>query len=742
MRSPKTLRAALITTLALAAIPDAASAVPRIKITAKPAVAAPGDRIVVSGRISGVPTRAQKRVRVVLEERARGRWTRRTTARLATRATFAARWRLPATRANRSLRVRLMRGRKALAKSRAWTLDVRLPAPALAPPGPAQPTPVATAAPTTAAPSPPGSPQTKVIGSTAVIGAPAPGQGGELRLDGSIAVAVGDVLASGIGPQAPYGFLLKATAVRSENGQTVVAVVPATLLEALPEGDIDRSFKLQPAAGRSLRRSMRSAIECESGGELAVDGHAELGAPDFDIDVDWGFFKVNSAEFTASVTAAAGASLVAEGAASCSVGPIEIAEFKFAPITFSIGPVPVVLLPEVDVELSGGGTVGASVASNIEASVTAKAGARFEDGQFTPISELSRNFGFQRPAPAGTAQLTGTVSPQLEVLFYGAVGPEFSVNAGLELNADPFAEPWWWLDGTLSVTGEMEVPVLGLESGLMTLYEDRWRLAEARPVTADVEMTFDVTDSATSPSYSAGDDACTYSAVTANGRATLSTKSTRAAELIPVEGGLQRLRMSDTEPALVSGSISGSSQAVTCTAKNGTSSKQKGVILDPGGLGFPDFASADYVFDLPADLRGQPVRHGGFSGMVIAGAGPFVEWTATEYNQEPQVSYGSSETNFVTLPFTAPTVGESNLFNWVSTTSSGTVTSMSNTTQPGSVSDDAEGSIVITGGATYSQTTSGWLSNSMIYEGIGPQEVTVDVTWTITIDPGEPAPLG
>ena len=92
------------------------------------------------------------------------------------------------------------------------------------------------------------SPQTDVIAPSTVLAAPDPGSSGTLRLSGDVAVAIGDVLASGIGDAAPYGFLVKATSVRHERGETLVDVVPATLLEALPEGHIDESFTFTDVA--------------------------------------------------------------------------------------------------------------------------------------------------------------------------------------------------------------------------------------------------------------------------------------------------------------------------------------------------------------------------------------------------------------------------------------------------------------------------------------------------------------
>jgi hypothetical protein len=302
-----------------------------------------------------------------------------------------------------------------------------------------------------------------------------------------VALRPGDVLAAGVSQAAPYGFLVKATAVRPDGAQTVVDVVPATLLEALPEGRIEKSFTLTPApgSGRRAARSgdirFRETVQCTAGGTVDIAGEASLGTPQFELDADWGILSLNSAEATASVTASASASASASGAASCTVGPIEIFEAKLGTITFFVGSIPVVLVPEIEIELEGLGTVEAAVSTSVEASLTARAGARWEDGDLSPIAELDESFSHQPPDPEGSATLKATLSSELEIAAYGAGGPAFTFEAGLDMDADPEKEPWWTLDAPVEFTAGLEIDVLDLEAGPITVFEKRFRLAEAAP---------------------------------------------------------------------------------------------------------------------------------------------------------------------------------------------------------------------------------------------------------------------
>ncbi len=459
---------------------------PKLKVAVRPAVATPGAMVTVSGRVAGRVRGSRLSLRVVLEEKLGARWARRATVKPSRALQFVVRWRPSPAAAGRTLRLRLLRGRRALASSATWRLTVA--APSL--PAPGRGLPSSSLSPS---PAPGGGPgparQTMVIAPSTVEAAPGAGSAGVLRLAGDVVVRAGDVLASGIGAAAPYGFLFKATGARSEGGDTVVDVVPATLLEAIPQGQIDESFTFAPADRRRGTRGsgsgieFRKSLECSAGGTVTIEGSVDLGGPKLDLDADWGFLKLNSVEATASVTTSANASATATGSATCTVGPIKIFETKLAPVTFSVG-IPIVLVPKIEIQLDGLGEIDAAVSTSVDASLTAKAGARYEDGDLSPISDLQQSFTYQAPDPQGSAKLTAALSSELEIAAYGVGGPAFNFNAGLEANAEPEApHPWWSLDAPISFTAGLDIDILDIEAGPITVYEKRFRLAEAAPET-------------------------------------------------------------------------------------------------------------------------------------------------------------------------------------------------------------------------------------------------------------------
>lgn len=476
-----------------AATADAAERKPRltVTVTSKPAVVAPGASATLGGQARG-PLKRRGRYSVVLQERMGTGWIAQGRGRVGARRAFRIRWTAPRRLGARTMRVRLLHRGRPVATSRAWRMSViergtppRPPAPV----PPAGPQPAAPELlldpPRTPAPDPPQTPapdppQTLVVAPSIVETAPGAGTIGVLRLTGAVAVEAGDVLASGIGDAAPYGFLFRATGVRGEGGDTLVDVRPATLREAIPEASIHESFEFDGARRRSLR-DFRRRVTCSAGGDVTIEGTADLGSPQFQFDADWGIFSLNSLRATASVTASASATASATGSASCTVGPIKLLERKLTPITFFVAGIPVVLVPEIEIELSGLGEVEAEVATGVSATLTATAGAEYEDGELSPIADLTETFSHQPPDPEAAASLAATLTSSLEIAAYGVGGPEFAFNAGLELDADPEADPWWTLDAPISFTAGLDVDILDVEVGPITVYEDRFRIAQAAP---------------------------------------------------------------------------------------------------------------------------------------------------------------------------------------------------------------------------------------------------------------------
>ena len=152
-------------------------------------------------------------------------------------------------------------------------------------------------------------------------------------------------------------------------------------------------------------------------------------------------------------------------------------------------------MPEVEIELDGLGQIDAAVATSVDASVTATAGTKYEDGELSPIAELDTSFEHVPPDPQASATLQANLSSELEAKFYAVGGLAIDLNAGLELNATPGGSPWWTLDAPVSVTAGLDIDALDLEAGPITVYEKTFRLAEAQGQGWTGTITIDATES-------------------------------------------------------------------------------------------------------------------------------------------------------------------------------------------------------------------------------------------------------
>ena len=301
-----------------------------------------------------------------------------------------------------------------------------------------------------------------------------------LTLDGAAARAakVGQYLASGSSPAAPNGYLVKVTHVTpAGSGRVVLNVENATLLEALPSGEIAAEEALEPPAeaasinrqgdiALALARGERGGpyghaasfslhttdLTCEAGAGVHVESPTVTFSPSIALHAHWGFFKLDSASFTATVAASLQMGAEADAGAHCETNDPGIGllphEVSLPDIDVQVGPVPVVITPRLQVYLSGSASITAKVSLSIEQSASATVGVSYEHGQFSPIESFPEHFR-QSFTPEGDATAEVALTPTIDTLIYGVAGPSFDIGAAAKFNADIHKTPWWTLQGCL-----------------------------------------------------------------------------------------------------------------------------------------------------------------------------------------------------------------------------------------------------------------------------------------------------
>lgn len=463
---------------------------PKLVMLAKPAAATAGARIAIPGRVKGRLGSGKFRVELQTGKRKKKRrkgaragvlFTAQATVKVNGKTRFSIKYRVPSKPGAIFLRLRLLQGKRIVSRTKAWKLIVRVPAPVTV--GPAQ------------------EPKTLVLNPGSVLEVPAPGQAGQMRLSGFADLNPGDVVAVGVGPATPYGFLGKVTSVSHDASSTILQTVPATLPEAVPEGSWSGQIDPQPidsegvssssarleAIGATASRAPGSTgstvrvqrlLKCGFDHELGVEGTIDVDSW-IETSASWGFTSGVRAKFVGHMDADGKLTITAEANASCGTGTRTLFLVPLGAVVFSVGPVPVVLVPVISATLSAGGGLSGAVTASATGTAQVQAGVDFYDRQAHPVGSITPKLtGGEPPTVEGSGHVGATISPAINVLVYGVAGPKAAVNVGLSLDASTGGSPYWTLTAPVSVTAGLSIPALNINSSEFTIWQEDYLLGQ------------------------------------------------------------------------------------------------------------------------------------------------------------------------------------------------------------------------------------------------------------------------
>ncbi len=424
-----------------------------------------GGRLRVSGHVLGHVGKAD----VLLQRQVGATWLTSSKGRVGRGGVFRLRWRAPRDPTILTMRVMVVGRGKSLVNTAPRRIRVRAPV--------------------------------RVLKPAKLLGVPSPGADGIVRYRGPVAAKPGDILAAGISKVSPEGFLGEVVSAQRAGSETVLHTKPTSLIAVVAQGTIDAAFDssrglapvpaktarlghraLQSAAG-GLSQAIGKSFSCTGGASATLDGSVSLTAKAA-FSVHWSLFHgVDRAAFTGTATASAqlGASVSAAGSCSLAKTPLLAEPWTLAPIEVQVGPIPVVLVPRIQVYISGSGALGAKVATDVHGSLSATAGLSYSNGAFTPIASNDLKFGYDPPTVSSSASLGGRIIPTLDLLLYGVAGPEVSFSTGLQFTADTSKNPWWTLTAPIDLNAALTIPDLGLGTGELNVYHHDFPIAQAPP---------------------------------------------------------------------------------------------------------------------------------------------------------------------------------------------------------------------------------------------------------------------
>jgi uncharacterized repeat protein (TIGR03803 family) len=355
---------------------------------------------------------------------------------------------------------------------------------------------------------------TKVLDSPALSSLSVSSDGLTLAMSASSPVAqslaVGDVIivpptsTSGV---APMGMLRKVVSTSSSNSQVVATTQLGTLSDAFQRVSFQVQTQLTTATiqavhtapgvkfrpGASLRRPLSSGRAQDSSSALSDPcGGYFIGV--FDVPESIQISPVPGLTLSGSVEVCSGLNFSVDITgtgplgitptlnsltATASMGEYSDLTLQGDLLTGSFNPDPTVIAvidgpaipvpglefvwvtPEVSIFYGADGNITSGVSTEVSSSGSFTGGVTYASGNWTPVFTHSLQFGYQPPTLDASLSAKAYAGVEFDLYVYDLIGPSFTPDAYLDLEANIANNPWWTLTGGLEGPMSLDVTFLG-----------------------------------------------------------------------------------------------------------------------------------------------------------------------------------------------------------------------------------------------------------------------------------------
>ncbi|MEM9468059.1 MAG: S-layer homology domain-containing protein [Actinomycetota bacterium] len=256
---------------------------------------------------------------------------------------------------------------------------------------------------------------------------------------------VGDAVALGVTDETPEGFLGKVTEVDG----MMVTTEPATISDVVDDGDFDSTLDIDGEGFETLGisdvfDSTNASCSSDPGETLTVEPSVRVDGS-LDISASWSLSEGTQAEVSFTNAVEASVTITASTGVECK-GSIGIDGPILGAFTIFVGPVPLVITPQLSFEAEISGSFAANVSTTISYEPVVTAGMRYDDGEWEAFSEFRNDGpGFTYPTIAAEAKAELQLSATLTFKVNGVGGPYVSLSPFFQLSVQN-AIPWWNLD--------------------------------------------------------------------------------------------------------------------------------------------------------------------------------------------------------------------------------------------------------------------------------------------------------
>ena len=271
-------------------------------------------------------------------------------------------------------------------------------------------------------------------------------------------LVAGNVIVADVSEQTPAGLLRKVVAITTDGTTTTVTTATAALDDALADGGLALATDLDADDVQHFQAA-RDGVRL-----VAPKGLAKIAAPELTISLDMdlasqgdkkihltGSQKITphvafdasvhccfhtDTHFTAAVDVERKAELTAEISKELKAG-IKLGQIDFEPIRFAIGPVPVVIIPRMELTLEASGSISVGIVTSVSETTTSGVDITSHDSRVTARPINTRTTAFQPPTASAAAKFTIGPRVRLSLMLYGVAGPyvQFTVNV-IDLEAN------------------------------------------------------------------------------------------------------------------------------------------------------------------------------------------------------------------------------------------------------------------------------------------------------------------
>jgi hypothetical protein len=322
------------------------------------------------------------------------------------------------------------------------------------------------------------------------------------KTDEVAALKPGDVIVSGVSANLPMGMLRRIVSITESIDGVTILTSEAQLEEAIEscdvqfeaqidQNDLGKSRQVQPGvrAPGSKAFEIGFPIEYSINEEVGNDtvkatlsGSVSIN-PVLHVDLVIEWFQVKKLEAYIIIDQTSRLDFTASGEYTANKSK-DLKNWKWGPYLLMVGPVPIVVSPEIILKMGIDATLSASFTTGVTQYSDFSLGAIcygnpavFSNWQNKTGFNGTPKFDFTPPTGSVSVDITPWIGPRFSLKLYEMVSTWFDPQLYFTFKADSTQDPWWTLSG--GARGKAGIDFLDNEINSWNIFDSPWPIASA-----------------------------------------------------------------------------------------------------------------------------------------------------------------------------------------------------------------------------------------------------------------------